>query len=198
MRQPSRAAWADGLGHGKRGAAIFMRRTRLGSMVSGAAALVVGGILGAGGMSGTASAAGTGYAEPGQIGFQVGVTPIANNIHWFHDDILDADHHVLICLLVGSIAARLHRTVSTRRRNPVPSKTTHNTLAGSGLDRGAGAGAGDHRGSLVPPADPRSSSFRRPTSRSRPRASSGTGHTAIRRTKPAASTSIRRCCPTIS
>ncbi len=101
-----------------------MRRTRLGSMVSGATASVVGGILMAAGLSGVASAAGTGYAEPGQIGFQVCVTPIANEIHGFHDNIL-LPIIVVICIFVAALLLicvfRFNETA-----HPVPSKSTHN------------------------------------------------------------------------
>ena len=95
-------------------------------MVSGATASVVGGILMAGGLSGVASAAGIGYAEPGQIGFQVGVTPIANEIHGFHDKIL-LPIIVVICVFVAALLlVCVYRF--NENAHPVPSKSTHNTL----------------------------------------------------------------------
>ena len=95
-----------------------MRRTTIGSILSGAGVLL--------GTVVAASAAGVGYAEPGQIGFQEAVTPIAAEIHWFHDDIL-LPIIVVICLfvlgLLAYVAWRFNETA-----NPVPSKTTHNAL----------------------------------------------------------------------
>ena len=94
-----------------------MRRTTIGSILAGAAAFL--------GSVGTALAeAGVGHAEPGQIGFQVGVTPIAEEIHWFHDDIL-LPITVGICLFVlGLLVYCMVRF--NEKANPVPSKTTHN------------------------------------------------------------------------
>ena len=66
-----------------------------------------------------------GYAEPGQIGMEEAVTPIAHYMHWFHNDLL-LPIIVVISLfvagLLGYIAIRFNE-----KANPVPSKTTHNT-----------------------------------------------------------------------
>ena len=98
-----------------------MRRTTIGSILFGTAALFA-----SGGLSAAAWAAGTGYAEPGQIGFQVGVTPIANEIHWFHDDIL-LPITIAICVLVAALLLICIFRFN-EQAHPVPSKTTHNTL----------------------------------------------------------------------
>jgi cytochrome c oxidase subunit 2 len=95
-----------------------MRRTTIGSILSGAGLLL--------GSVAAASANGIGYAEPGQIGFQEGVTPIANEIHWFHDDIL-LPIIIVICLFVLGLLAYVAVRFN-EKANPVPSKTTHNAL----------------------------------------------------------------------
>ena len=66
-----------------------------------------------------------GYAEPGQIGMEPAVTPIAHYMHWFHNDLLLPIIIVIslfVAGLLGYIAVRFNETA-----NPVPSKTTHNT-----------------------------------------------------------------------
>ncbi|WP_246731410.1 cytochrome c oxidase subunit II [Methylocapsa sp. S129] len=71
-------------------------------------------------------AAGYGLAEPGQIGFQEAVTPIARDIHWFHDDLL-MPIITLISLFVLALLAYVIWKFN-EKANPTPSKTTHNTL----------------------------------------------------------------------
>ena len=73
-----------------------------------------------------AHAATYGYAVPGQIGFQPGVTDIARYIHWFHNDILMP----VITLISLFVLALLGYVVwkFNEKANPTPSKTTHNTL----------------------------------------------------------------------
>jgi cytochrome c oxidase subunit 2 len=81
-----------------------------------------GGVLSAG----VAFAAGFGHADPGQIGFQKAVTPIAREIHWFHDDLLMPIITVIslfVLALLGYVIWRFNENA-----NPTPSKTTHNTL----------------------------------------------------------------------
>src|SRR3984957_12701832 len=76
--------------------------------------------------AGAAVAAGVGLAEPGQIGFQEAVTPIARDIHWFHDDLL-MPIITLISLFVAFLLAYVIWKFN-EKANPTPSKTTHNTL----------------------------------------------------------------------
>ncbi len=73
-----------------------------------------------------ACAASFGLAEPGQIGFQQAVTPIAAEIHWFHDALL-MPIITAICLLVLALLAYVIWKFN-EKANPTPSKTTHNTL----------------------------------------------------------------------
>ena len=79
------------------------------------------------GPCGAARAAdGIGHPEPGQIGFQVGVTDIARNIHGFYDNLLFPIITVIslfVLVLLGICIFRFNE-----KANPVPSKTTHNTL----------------------------------------------------------------------
>ncbi len=96
-----------------------MRRTATGLTSSGALAL--GASLGS-----PAWAAVPGHAEPGQFGFQTGVTGVADYIHWFHNWILlpiTVGISVFVAALLGWCIFRFNE-----KRHPVPSKTTHNTL----------------------------------------------------------------------
>ena len=74
----------------------------------------------------SAMAAIPGRAVPDQLGFQVPVTQVGRYIVWFHDDIL-LPIITLITLFVAALLIyvmwRFHE-----KRNPTPSKTTHNTL----------------------------------------------------------------------
>lgn len=66
-----------------------------------------------------------GYPEPGQIGFQEAVTPIAHEIAFFHNWIL-LPIIVAICLVV--LGLLLYVIVNfNEKANPTPTRTTHNT-----------------------------------------------------------------------
>lgn len=77
-------------------------------------------------VAGNGAALADGYAQPGQIGMEEAVTPIANYMHWFHNDLL-LPIIVVISLfvagLLGYIVVRFNE-----KANPVPSKTTHHTV----------------------------------------------------------------------
>ena len=72
-----------------------------------------------------AAMAGLGQPSPWQIGLQQSATPVMDNITWFHDFLLiiitAITAFVLVLLLI--VMARFNA-----RANPVPSRTTHNTL----------------------------------------------------------------------
>jgi cytochrome c oxidase subunit 2 len=72
-----------------------------------------------------AAMAGLGQPSPWQIGLQQSGTPVMDNITWFHDFLLiiitAITAFVLVLLLI--VMARFNA-----RTNPVPSRTTHNTL----------------------------------------------------------------------
>jgi cytochrome c oxidase subunit 2 len=82
--------------------------------------------LAAGGASVLAAPAlaGSGQPSPKQMTFQEAVTPIAEQIHWFHDFV-----NVIIFLITGFVLALMLYVIwrFNEKRNPVPTKTTHNT-----------------------------------------------------------------------
>jgi cytochrome c oxidase subunit 2 len=70
--------------------------------------------------------AAAGHPVPGEIGFQDSVTPIMDSIHAFHDGIL-----VWTAILISLLVAVLLLIIIFRfnaKRNPTPSRFTHNTL----------------------------------------------------------------------
>jgi cytochrome c oxidase subunit 2 len=84
------------------------------------AALTMPAILGAG----TAHAA-AGQPTPWQLGLQQSVTPVMDNIIWFHDFLL-----WIITAIAGFVLLLLLIVIVrfNARSNPTPSRTTHNTL----------------------------------------------------------------------
>ena len=67
-----------------------------------------------------------GVPEPGQMGFEEAVTPIAHYMHWFHNDLL-LPIIVVISLFVAGLLGYIMFAFN-EKANPVPSKTTHNTV----------------------------------------------------------------------
>jgi cytochrome c oxidase subunit 2 len=84
------------------------------------------GVVGAAMVASAAWAGGVGLAEPGQIGFQQAVTPIAADIHWFHDDLLMPIITAISLFVLALLAYVIWKF--NEKANPTPSKTTHNTL----------------------------------------------------------------------
>jgi len=72
-----------------------------------------------------AQAAVAGHPVEGQVGFQEAVTPIASEIHFFHDAIL-LPIIVIISLFVLALLIYVIFKFN-ERANPVPSQTTHHT-----------------------------------------------------------------------
>ncbi|MBS7695762.1 MULTISPECIES: cytochrome c oxidase subunit II [unclassified Chelatococcus] len=72
-----------------------------------------------------AAFAGVGQPSPWQMGLQVPVTGVAEFMHWFHDGLL-----WIISIIVVFVLALIIYVVFrfNEKRNPVPSKTTHNAL----------------------------------------------------------------------
>ena len=68
----------------------------------------------------------TGHPVPGQIGLQPSVTPIMDSIHVFHDGVLMITISLIVALVLALLVIVMVRF--NARANPVPSKTTHNTL----------------------------------------------------------------------
>jgi cytochrome c oxidase subunit 2 len=73
-----------------------------------------------------ASANGVGLAEPGQIGFQEPVTEVARDIQFFHNAILMPIITAISLFVLALLAYVVWKF--NDKANPVPSKTTHNTL----------------------------------------------------------------------
>src|SRR5215470_15314956 len=72
-----------------------------------------------------AAHAGLGQPSPWQLGLQQSVTPVMDNITWFHDFLL-----YIITAIAGFVLVLLV-VVMVRfnaRANPIPWRTTHNTL----------------------------------------------------------------------
>lgn len=94
--------------------------------MSGKGVGLAAGVALACGLAGAAWAQEVGRAVPGQMGFQDAVTPIAADIHWFHNDLLmpiiTGISLLVLCLLTYVILK------FNEKANPTPSKTTHNTL----------------------------------------------------------------------
>jgi cytochrome c oxidase subunit 2 len=69
--------------------------------------------------------AAAGHPEPWQIGLQGAVTPVAEDIHWLHNFLL-----IIITLITLFVLGLLIYVMVkfNAKANPVPSKTTHNTL----------------------------------------------------------------------
>jgi cytochrome c oxidase subunit 2 len=63
--------------------------------------------------------------EPWQMGFQPAATPVMEQIHSFHELLL----YILVTITVFVLALLVYVSVRfNEKANPVPSKTTHNTL----------------------------------------------------------------------
>jgi cytochrome c oxidase subunit 2 len=86
-------------------------------MVAGTAALVSGAAF--------AQDSGTGQPHPWQLGLQQGVTPVMDNIIWFHNFLL----WLIAAITLFVLALLMVEIVRfNARSNSVPSRTTHNTL----------------------------------------------------------------------
>ncbi len=77
-------------------------------------------------LSSAFAAGGEGHPVPGQIGFEEAVTPIAEEIHWFHDKLV-LPIIIVICLFVAALLAIVIFRFN-EKANPVPSRTTHHSL----------------------------------------------------------------------
>lgn len=76
--------------------------------------------------AGAALAVEPGHAVPHQIGLQAPVTDVDRYIVWFHNDVL-MPVITIISLFVAALLVYVMWRFS-EKRNPTPSKTTHNTL----------------------------------------------------------------------
>jgi cytochrome c oxidase subunit 2 len=79
----------------------------------------------AGGAGAYAANEATGQPHPWQLGLQAGVTPVMDDIIWFHDFLvwLTAAIALFVLVLLVVVVVKFNA-----RANPVPSRTTHNTF----------------------------------------------------------------------
>jgi cytochrome c oxidase subunit 2 len=68
----------------------------------------------------------TGRATPGELGLQPSVSTIADEMHWFYNDIL-TPIVVVICIFVAALLGWCIFRFN-ERAHPVPSRTTHHSL----------------------------------------------------------------------
>ncbi len=102
-----------------------MRRA-MKAVSSGLSTLVCATLFASRALAESASDEVVGVARPGQIGFEPAVTPIANDMHWFHNDLLlpiIISISVFVAVLLAICIVRFNE-----KANPVPSRTTHHTF----------------------------------------------------------------------
>ena len=86
----------------------------------------LGAIVSAALSAGGALAQAYGHAEPGQLGFQAPVTEVARDIMWLHDVLLVP---IIIAISLFVLALLAYAVFAfDEKRNPTPSKTTHNSF----------------------------------------------------------------------
>jgi len=79
----------------------------------------------AGGAAALAATAATGQPHPWQIGLQAAGTPVMEDIIWFHDFLV----WIIVAITLFVLALLIYVMVRfNARANPVPSRTTHNTM----------------------------------------------------------------------
>jgi cytochrome c oxidase subunit 2 len=76
-------------------------------------------------LTGGAALAASGQPEPWQLGLQQGATPVMDNIIWFHDFLLWVITAITLFVLLLLVVVVVKFNAKS---NPVPSRTTHNTL----------------------------------------------------------------------
>ena len=76
-------------------------------------------------MGGEAALAGLGQPSPWQVGLQQSASPVMDNIVWFHDFLLYIITGIAGFVLVLLVVVMVRFNART---NPIPSRTTHNTL----------------------------------------------------------------------
>jgi len=90
--------------------------------------VLAGACLPLAGLAGSALAQNPGLGRPveWQIGLQEAATPVAENIHWFHNWLLMPIITAITLFVLGLLVAVMVKF--NAKANPVPSKTTHNTF----------------------------------------------------------------------
>jgi cytochrome c oxidase subunit II len=123
VSQGGGSEWLGGVRWGQRDAASFegaMPTMLVFKRLTASAVTVLVLLAGAG-----AAQAGLGQPSPWQLGLQQSATPVMDNIIWFHDYLL-----YWITAIAGFVLVLLLIVIFrfNARANPVPSRTTHNTL----------------------------------------------------------------------
>jgi len=103
---------------GNLGAILMIERRLSQRMLAGCFAAAGASLLAA------PAVAGTGQPSPRQMGFQEAVTPVAADIRWLHDYV-----NVIIFVITAFVMCLMLYAMwrFSEKRNPVPSRTTHNT-----------------------------------------------------------------------
>jgi cytochrome c oxidase subunit II len=103
----------------------MMRWTRLSTRKAMARAVLVL-ALAVVGVVAIAAVAGAAEPKPWEIGFQPPATPVKDRLSAFHDDLLMPIITVITVFVLGLLVYVMWRF--NQRRNPVPSRTSHNTV----------------------------------------------------------------------
>jgi cytochrome c oxidase subunit 2 len=103
----------------------MMRWTRLSTRKAMARAVLVLALAVAGFVA-IAAVAGAAEPKPWEIGFQPPATPVKDRLSAFHDDLLMPIITVITVFVLGLLVYVMWRF--NQRRNPVPSRTSHNTV----------------------------------------------------------------------
>jgi cytochrome c oxidase subunit 2 len=110
---------------GAAGATTFMRGLQMGQALR-RAGTGIGAMAAVAAFGGAALAETYGRADPGQAGMQPVVTPIGEEMHFFHNGILLPIITVITLFVLALLVYVIFRF--NERANPTPSRTTHNTL----------------------------------------------------------------------
>jgi cytochrome c oxidase subunit II len=103
----------------------MMRWMRLSTRKAMARAVLVL-VLAVVGVVAIAAVAGAAEPKPWEIGFQPPATPVKDRLSAFHDDLLMPIITVITVFVLGLLVYVMWRF--NQRRNPVPSRTSHNTV----------------------------------------------------------------------
>ena len=87
--------------------------------------IAIGIVLAAVAAGGGAALAGVGQPSPWQLGLQGSASPIMDSINWFHDLVMVIITAITLFVLVLLVIVIVKFNA---RANPVPTKTTHNTV----------------------------------------------------------------------
>jgi cytochrome c oxidase subunit II len=109
----------------KRGCKGMARLTRSNTRSAAARGLLAAAAA-AGGTVLLATAGSAAEPRPWQLGFQAPATPVQDQIHWFHNDILMPIITLITLFVLGLLVYAMWRFHHTR--NPVPTRTTHNAV----------------------------------------------------------------------